>query len=266
MGKNTAEYLLYAGLAAGAAYVLYKSMKPIADTLAGQGKVFNDVSGSLGGNVKEVGNSATGTFTTGSDAVNQAISDLSNIQHTGLTAGNDIFGDILAATKKMSQMGEDVVSSATEAVKNGISSFLGGVSEVLNPNVTVQIAKPVPAGNQDTKGILIATKQPIIPITASNIGSVVSLGLTPTFANSTTPANDITTITNGLNNAQLANALIAKSSSSNSHTTNQASSAGAALKITVTKPNGQVVSLVRSSVVGTRSGQSVSPGSRTTFK
>jgi phage-related protein len=130
MGKYGGNDLLWGGLAIGSIYAIYKLVQPISKTMALEGEALGNVASSVGSGVSNVSDSATG-------AVTSLIDDVSAIGQTGLGNANTFLGSILGSINKIAGAGEDIISAATSKLSNGVSSYLGGVSEVLNPSVVV---------------------------------------------------------------------------------------------------------------------------------
>jgi phage-related protein len=239
MGKYGGDDIWWLALGIGTIYAVTQFTKPL-------NKVLTDVGSSVGGlsaDINKIGDTTT-------TAVDSGITGVSGIANQGINAVSKAIG-----------AGEDLVSSATQYVSNGVSSFLTGVSEVINPASSVNAAATLPQKSAPLNASSLQNNSKVLDIAlgTTQIQSVLGQSILPSFANNTSPGGNNAvsylsdapiTLTNGLNNAQLANQMIAASSSNNSHTTNSVTTPGSPLVITTTSVNtGRTITLVRSSVL-----------------
>jgi hypothetical protein len=212
--------LLWAGLGIGAVIAIWKLSKPLSDTVQG-----------VGGAVSTIANQATGL--------------------TGAVTGEA--SNIVTKTGGLLTGVEDFISKIGGALTNGVESItVGQLPTPVTSQATSNI-KYLQAGDLASLNIgqmnLPASPQvpniiyPLQPATQKALDLTLGGNLN---LSSTTPAvNPVSQ----LNNAQLANSLIAQATNVSHATSNITPSSAPLVVPTVNAHTGQIVNLVRSSVL-----------------
>jgi hypothetical protein len=130
--------ILYAGLAVGAVYLIYKLSKPLSDTVGGIGASSVQTGQAIGNLATNIGNNAGGLIGTATGTLQTGIVDVGNIEHTALSGINTAVGSYSNAANNLIDAGENIVSAAASFVSNGVTSFLSGASNVIARNAVTE--------------------------------------------------------------------------------------------------------------------------------